>query len=60
MGALVLCNLRYPTRVLEQWKETEAVTAPEKVARLSPLLPEHVNKLGRYCSWATAPALQPG
>ena len=35
-------------QALEQRQETEGVLDPDDVARLSPLLHEHVNMLGRY------------
>ena len=48
VNALVLWNTRYLQQALEQRQETEGVLNPEDVARLSPLLHEHVNMLGRY------------
>ncbi len=48
VNALVLWNTRYLQHALERWQQTEGVLAPEDVARLSPLLHEHVNMLGRY------------
>ena len=48
VNALVLWNTRYWQQALEQWQETEEPLNPEDVARLSPLLHEHVNMLGRY------------
>ena len=48
VNALVLWNTRYLQRALEQWQETEGPLNPDDVARLSPLLHEHVNMLGRY------------
>ena len=39
---------RYLQQALEQRQETEGVLNPDDVARLSPLLHEHVNMLGRY------------
>ncbi|GGG60025.1 transposase [Hymenobacter glacieicola] len=48
VNALVLWNTRYLQQALEQWPATEAALAPDDVARLSPLLHEHVNMLGRY------------
>ena len=48
VNALVLWNTRYLQQALEQWQETEEPLNPEDVARLSPLLHEHVNMLGRY------------
>ena len=35
-------------QALEQRQEIEGVVNPDDVARLSPLLHEHVNTLGRY------------
>jgi len=48
VNALVLWNTRYLQQALEQHKA--AVESPESgdVARLSPLLHEHINMLGRY------------
>lgn len=48
VNALVLWNTRYLQQALQQWPESEAPPAPDDVARLSPLLHEHVNMLGRY------------
>ncbi|WP_035560189.1 Tn3 family transposase [Hymenobacter sp. IS2118] len=48
VNALVLWNTRYLQQALEQWQETEGNLNPDDVARLSPLLHEHVNMLGRY------------
>jgi TnpA family transposase len=48
VNALVLWNTRYLQQALEQWQETEEALHPADVARLSPLLHEHVNMLGRY------------
>ncbi len=48
VNALVLWNTRYLQQALEQWPETEEALVPDDVARLSPLLHEHVNMLGRY------------
>jgi hypothetical protein len=48
VNALVLWNTRYLQRALEQWQQTEGEPAADEVARLSPLLHEHVNMLGRY------------
>ena len=48
VNALVLWNTRYLQQALERWQETEEHLNPEDVARLSPLLHEHVNMLGRY------------
>jgi len=48
VNALVLWNTRYLQQALEQWQETEGGLNPDDVARLSPLLHEHVNMLGRY------------
>ncbi|SDY93918.1 Tn3 family transposase [Hymenobacter psychrophilus] len=48
VNALVLWNTRYLQQALAQWPATEGPLAPDDVARLSPLLHEHVNMLGRY------------
>jgi TnpA family transposase len=48
VNALVLWNTRYLQHALERWQQKEGVLAPDDVARLSPLLHEHVNMLGRY------------
>lgn len=48
VNALVLWNTRYLQYALERWQQTEGVLDPDDVARLSPLLHEHVNMLGRY------------
>lgn len=39
---------RYLQQALEQRQETERVLNPDDVARLSPLLHEHINMLSRY------------
>ena len=48
VNALVLWNTRYLQQALEQWQQTEGKPPADEVARLSPLLHEHVNMLGRY------------
>ncbi|SHL31590.1 Transposase and inactivated derivatives, TnpA family [Hymenobacter psychrotolerans DSM 18569] len=48
VNALVLWNTRYLQQALQEWPATEAALLPDDVARLSPLLHEHVNMLGRY------------
>ena len=48
VNAVVLWNTRYLQQALEQWQETEGIPNPDDVARLSPLLHDHVNVLGRY------------
>lgn len=48
VNALVLWNTRYLQQALEQWQQTEGEPPADEVARLSPLLHEHVNMLGRY------------
>ncbi len=48
VNALVLWNTRYLQQALEQRQEAEEALNPHDVARLSPLLHEHVNMLGRY------------
>jgi TnpA family transposase len=45
VNALALWNTRYLQQALEQWQETDKHLNPEDVARLSPLLHEHVNML---------------
>ena len=48
VNAAVLWNTCYLQQALEQWQETEGIPNPDDVARLSPLLHDHVNVLGRY------------
>ncbi|GAA4389571.1 Tn3 family transposase [Hymenobacter koreensis] len=48
VNALVLWNTRYLQRALEHWQETHGAVDAADVIRLSPLLHEHVNMLGRY------------
>lgn len=48
VNALVLWNTRYLQRALEHWQEAHGAVDAADVARLSPLLHEHVNMLGRY------------
>ncbi|GAB2796427.1 TnpA family transposase [Hymenobacter luteus] len=48
VNAVVLWNTRYLQQALEHWQETEGELNPEDVGRLSPLLHEHINMLGRY------------
>jgi len=48
VNALVLWNTQYLQQALAQWQEMEEHLNPEGMARLSPLLHEHVNMLGRY------------
>ncbi len=48
VNALVLWNTRYMQHALEQDQPTEEIPNPDDAARLSPLLHEHVNMLGRY------------
>ncbi|RZJ91467.1 MAG: hypothetical protein EOO60_07975, partial [Hymenobacter sp.] len=44
---LVLWNTRYLQQALEEHQATEEAPEPDDVARLSPLLHEHINMLGR-------------
>jgi hypothetical protein len=44
---------------LAQWQATEGILNPDEVARRSPLLHEHVNRLGR-CSFALPEAIAAG
>ena len=44
----MLWNTRYLQQALEEHKVTEGAPELSDVARLSPLLHEHVNMLGRY------------
>ncbi len=46
--AVVLWNTRYLDAVLAKVRTTDVVVKPEDVQRLSPLLLDHVNVLGRY------------
>ena len=46
VNSLVLWNLRYLRQALAQWQEVEEALHPDDVARLSPMLHEHVNMLG--------------
>ncbi|GHF60202.1 hypothetical protein HNQ07_004264 [Deinococcus metalli] len=48
MNALVLWNTRYLQHALTHLTQTQGPVAPADIARLSPLLHEHVNLLGRY------------
>ena len=48
VNALVLWNTRYLQQALAQHQETDGEVPEEDIARLSPLLHEHVNMLGRY------------
>ncbi|GAB3308594.1 Tn3 family transposase [Hymenobacter tenuis] len=48
VNALVLWNTRYLQQALVQHQETGGEVLEEDIARLSPLLHEHVNMLGRY------------
>ena len=48
INALVLWNTRYLQQALEEHQATEEAPEPGDVARLSPLLHEHINMLGRY------------
>jgi hypothetical protein len=48
VNAVVLWNTRYLDAALAQIRASGEVVKPEDVERLSPLLLEHVNVLGRY------------
>ena len=48
VNAIVLWNTRYIEVVLDGLKRSGAVVNPVDVSRLSPLLHEHVNMLGKY------------
>nr|WP_225983300.1 Tn3 family transposase [Deinococcus wulumuqiensis] len=48
VNAVVLWNTRYLDAILNHLQVSGATMLPENVARLSPLLFEHVNVLGRY------------
>jgi TnpA family transposase len=48
VNALVLWNTRYLQQALEQHQAVAEPPEPGDVARLSPLLHEHINMLGRY------------
>ncbi|RIY10235.1 hypothetical protein D0T11_10305 [Hymenobacter rubripertinctus] len=50
INALKQWNTRYLQQALEQWQETGGGLNPDDVARLSALLHEYVNMLGRYDS----------
>ena len=48
VNALVLWYTRYLQQALEEHQATEGAPEPGDVARLSPLLHEHIDMLGRY------------
>jgi hypothetical protein len=48
VNAVVLWNTRYLDAALAQVRASGAVVKPEHIERLSPLLLDHVNVLGRY------------
>ena len=48
VNAVVLWNTRYLDASLTKVRTTDVVVKPEDVQRLSPLLLDHVNVLGRY------------
>jgi TnpA family transposase len=48
VNAVVLWNTRYLDAALAQVRASGAVVKPEDIERLSPLLVDHVNVLGRY------------
>ena len=53
ISALILQNTRYLQQALEEHQATEGAPELGNVARLSPLLHEHVNMLGRSATWPT-------
>ena len=48
VNAVALWNTRYLQQALQEHQVTEEAPEPGDVARLSPLLHEHINMLGRY------------
>ncbi len=48
VNAVVLWNTRYLDAALAKVRATEMAVKPEDVQRLSPLLVDHINVLGRY------------
>ena len=48
VNAVVLWNTRYLDAALAKVRTTDVVVKPEDVQRLSPLLLDHINVLGRY------------
>lgn len=48
VNAVVLWNTRCLQQALQEHQATEGAPEPADIARLSPLLHEHVNMLGRY------------
>jgi Tn3 transposase DDE domain len=48
VNAVVLWNTRYLQHAHEKHQAAGHTAAPEEIARLSPLLHEHVNMLGQY------------
>lgn len=48
VNAVVLWNTRYLQQALQEHLATERAPEPTDIARLSPLLHEHVNMFGRY------------
>ena len=48
VNAVVLWNTRYPDAALAKVRTTDVAVKPEDVQRLSPLLLDHINVLGRY------------
>ena len=48
VNAVVLWNTRYLDAALAQVRTSSATIKPEDVERLSPLLLDHINVLGRY------------
>ncbi len=48
VNAVVLWNTRYLDAALAKVRTTDVAVKPEDVERLSPLLLDHINVLGRY------------
>ncbi len=48
VNAVVLWNTRYLDAALAKVRATDVAVKPEDVQRLSPLLLDHINVLGRY------------
>ncbi|GAA5534835.1 Tn3 family transposase [Deinococcus aluminii] len=59
VNAIVLWNTRYLDAILNRLRDSETTVLAEDVARLSPLLFEHVNVLGRY-HFELSPSLAQG
>jgi hypothetical protein len=59
VNAMVLWNTRYLDAALAKVRTTDVVVKPEDVHRLSPLLLDHINVLGRY-EFALKESIQQG